>query len=332
MQGGLGHGIDSPCITVHPARAGQRLDVFVSQALGMSRRDASELIQSAAVQLLREGREPHTLTQKSFTVQTGMAFRVAVEKLTRALPDSSIPLDVLLETPEVVVVNKPAGLPSAAERNSSLASAASAALARFRELEGIGGNRYEPGLLHRLDTQTSGALLFARTCLAFEQIRKVWASDVQKRYLALSKILDPDLELAPGTEILVESDLTPHKTSPKRVSLAPGKRFKTRAKLVARSADRALFDVEVHAAYRHQIRIHLASRSLPLVGDAIYGPRDEHSPRHALHAYCVACCTREPTFWAVAPLPGDFIALLGPAFSGEAAKIVAEMRSKSKST
>lgn|GEM_PF-530288 len=305
---------------------GKRADAFVSRALNWSRRDVRELFERGAVTLQRPGRASYVLRQRAFLLPIDSELWVAPGELSSARPDPLTELQILLETPELIVANKPAGLPSAATRSSSSSSAASVLLSRYPELADVGHNRYEPGLLHRLDTFTSGVLVAARNVACFDRLRSLWATNVDKRYLALISMPN-HTELSPGAHVTFTSDLEPDPGSPKRVRSCPGHRFQTRATLLGRSGPRALFDVSVGSAYRHQIRVHFADHGWPLVGDVLYGSEETaQAPRHALHAYYVAC-NAPPEFRVTAALPEDFELTLGPELTLSAAEILDRSRS-----
>jgi 23S rRNA pseudouridine1911/1915/1917 synthase len=318
-------------LTVDASGHGQRLDVFLSSRLAISRRDAQELIKKKAVWICTSRGTKRPVGAKSYLLELGSLVEVDLSRLSRALPDPLVRFDVLLESADIVVVDKPAGLPSGAVRGSALGSVASGLLSKYPELEKVGENRYEPGLVHRLDTFTSGALVVARNQATFESLRKRWATEVTKCYLAVSARRGPMGDFPVGKEFIAKSDLGPHPKDASQVMLRPGERFWTRARIVGHSEEATLFDVSVSAAYRHQVRVHMAHLGAPLLGDATYGPKDSHAPRHALHAYYIAC-ENEPTFRVISPLPTDFRSLLGSSLSELAASILDTRRSSKANT
>jgi 23S rRNA pseudouridine1911/1915/1917 synthase len=252
-----------------------------------------------------------------------------------ALPDPEIPLDVRLETDAVVVVHKPAHLPSAPLRGGEKGTLANAIVARYPETASVGADPREPGLVHRLDTDTSGLVIVARTKAAYESLREALRDGlVDKRYLAL---------VAPGSGSgraasvaasgefaergTIEFPIAPHPKDKRRVFACVHARdvhrlkprdARTDYRIVRRfttedDEPRALVEATASRALRHQIRVHLASIGAPLVGDGLYGgPSAPELARHALHASRVAFPGNPvvPAFVVDAALPDDMAALV----------------------
>ena len=202
---------------------------------------------------------------------------------------------------------------------------ANAVIARYPETANVGFAQREPGLLHRLDTDTSGLVIVARTSEAFDRIRAASREGkVTKRYTAL-------VEGRVAAEGRVDYPLVPHRKDPKRVeAVTPHVRLRAgtktreahtryrpvRALRGPDGADYTLIEAEVETAFRHQVRVHLATVGHPLVADALYaGPSVEASLgllRHFLHAHEVTfphprdgSATR-----VVSPLPSDLASAL----------------------
>ena len=278
---------------VTPEDAGQRLDRWVAARAGVGRRRAraADAVTSGASVELELSRE-------------------------HAEPDPAAPLDVRLETPELVVVHKPAGQPTAPLRPDELGTLANALVARYPETAAIGRKPREPGLLHRLDTQTSGLLVACRTEPAFQRLaRALDAGELEKRYLAIAA----DSTLA--DEGTLDAALAPDPRRRGRVRAVGdeeqgyARSSLTRYRVVARRGSLVLVELGMTRGFRHQIRAHLASIGAPLVGDALYGgrPWPEHPERHALHASYVAWAgdTTLAGFAVEAGLPADMRELFG---------------------
>lgn len=288
----------------------------------LSRAQASRLC--GAGRVLVEGRPQ----AKSFQVQQGQAVEVHLESPAAAQPAPEMALHLILETKQLVVVDKPAGIPCGAVRGSEQGTLAGALLSRFPEMAEVGYGPLEPGLVHRIDNFTSGLVLAARSTESFEALRKALSEGkLEKRYLAL---VAPGI-LPPRGEI--DAPLCPDPRSKKRVRIDErGIAALSSFEVVARGSQSDLVVVAAHRAYRHQIRCHLASWGAPLLGDLLYGSADSRlSPRHALHAYYIKSAAEEVApFEAKSPLPEDLRSFL-PKDSGALDKLMSKPRSIAKS-
>jgi 23S rRNA pseudouridine1911/1915/1917 synthase len=178
-------------------------------------------------------------------------------------------------------------------------------------MQDIGYRTSEAGLLHRLDTHTSGLLLAARSREAFEELRRALRrGELEKRYYAVIKS-DPSFR-----DRTIDLNLEPHPKNRRKVAVArsAGKSAQTRIAVMQRGAHWTLLDVSVEHAYRHQIRAHLSHVGFPLAGDVLYGGTrlNELGHRHALHAHFIAApgCDKWPPFEATSPLPNELARLL----------------------
>ncbi len=194
-------------------------------------------------------------------------------------------LEILLETDGYVVVDKPAGVPSHPLKEGELGTLAGALLARYPEMRGVGYSNREPGILHRLDTDTSGLMIAARDQETFDELRRMLqAGEIEKRYLARCTGIVP----AP---ILIDAAIANDPRDRRKVRVCTDPReIKRLGALAARTEilsstpaeQGSLIEVRANNARRHQIRVHLASIGHPLLGDSLYGgPPHAH---HLLHA------------------------------------------------
>ena len=301
-------------LDAHDADDGCRVDKFLSERIeGVGRQKAAALCAAGSVRI--DGQR----AKKSALVSAGARVTVELDEPAFIAAEPELPLLVRLERPEFVVVNKPAGMPSAPLDMGERGTLCSALLARYPEMRGVGYRAREPGIVHRLDTQTSGLVLAARSTDAFTRLsHALELESLRKRYLAVvaPTPIDDSGEISRA--------LAPDSAHPERVRvLEPGElsgyaRHKvTRYRLQRVAAGRALLELSVGSAFRHQIRAHLAAIGHPIVGDAVYGgqPAPELLGRHALHASELSWPgdAMLAGFHVVEPLPPELAALLDTA-------------------
>jgi 23S rRNA pseudouridine1911/1915/1917 synthase len=262
--------------TVELEQSGQRLDRFLRHALPhVSRAGLREVFGRGQVRV-----NGHTAS-KGADVSAGD--RVEVSGLSAdpgPAPDSSVELHIVYEDSWLIAVDKPAGLPSHALRPGEHHTVVSGLLVRYPELQGVGYSALEPGLLHRLDNDTSGILLAARSEESFERLRAAHErGEFCKRYLALvAGHAKPEASRA-----FLRAD--------RRKVVVRGEPFSGARSIESRIVSSmnhgpfSLVCVEVALAARHQVRAHLAHLGHPIVGDPLYGgPSWTGLDRHFLHA------------------------------------------------
>jgi len=247
--------------------AGKRLDLFVGEALGLSRARVKRLFEEGAIRV--DGRS----AKKGQVVAAGQKVRVTVvEEDKRAVAaELEVPLRVLREDPALLFVDKPAQVPSHPLRPGETGTVANALIARYPECAAASEDDREGGLCHRLDVETSGVLLAARTRPAWEAMRKAFSEQqVDKRYWAL--VSGP---IADSGE--VDLPLRHHPRHADRVEPAleglPGREARSDFTVLGRSGDTSLVEVRIHTGVLHQVRAHLASIGASIVGDSLYGGR-----------------------------------------------------------
>jgi len=284
---------------------GQRLDRFVcTQRPALGRAAARRLIEAGQVRV--NGRR--AAAGQRLHAGDAIAFESASESVA-ALPDPDAPCVIRYEDAWLLCADKPAGMPSHPLRPGELGSLASALLARYPELAQVGHSPREPGIVHRLDTDTSGLLLAARDPQTFAALRALLtAGAIDKRYLALCAG-------RPAVPAQHEAWLSARGA---RVSVraAPfGSALRVRTELLAAEpvGEFSLLTVRVHLARRHQVRAHLAALGHPIAADALYGgPPLPDLRRHFLHAaelrfaHPHTCAALELS----APLPDDLRSIL----------------------
>jgi len=309
-------------LTVPAEDEGLRLDRFLAAAgRGWSRSQVARWIEAGLVS--RNGAP----TKPSHLVHSGDRIEVTVPAPTPSdLQPQEIPLDVLYEDGHLIAINKPPGLvihPAAGNPDGTLVNAL---LAHCRDLSGVGGVE-RPGIVHRLDKDTSGVLVAAKTDAAHRALSLAfrWRT-TEKRYLAV-------VYGAPKTdEGVVDAPIARHPSERKRMAVVPGGRAARTLWFVReRFAGAALVECRPVTGRTHQIRVHLAHAGHALIGDALYAGRQWRSiadqqlaarcrdfPRQALHAWRLTIqhpATGAPITFE-APLPADLEDLLAALRAG----------------
>ncbi|HYU94885.1 MAG TPA: RluA family pseudouridine synthase [Sphingomicrobium sp.] len=281
-------GIQTIEVRLEPAHAGWRLDRALAASIPtLSRERLKSLIRSGAV-------------DSGGTLLRDPALKVrGTENLQLAVPEpepahnepQDIPLRVVFEDEHLLVVDKPAGLvvhPAAGNRDGTLVNALLHHCGG--SLSGIGGVA-RPGIVHRIDKDTSGLLVVAKTDVAHEGLARQFAAhSIERRYLA---IVSGVPRTADGT---VDAPLARSAANRKKIAIVAGgrgKRAVTHWRRVSVLRDAALVECRLETGRTHQVRVHMASIGHPLVGDPVYGRagkthgkllKDLQFHRQALHA------------------------------------------------
>ncbi len=278
-----------------------RLDRFlVKQLPEYSRSRLQQLIRAGLVRLNGAISRPRQVVRSGDKVELT---EPPLEKI-ESQPEP-IPLDILFDDDDLIVINKPAGLvvhPGAGHRAGTLVNAL---LHHCTTLSGIGGKE-RPGIVHRLDKETSGCLVVAKSDAAHWELSKQFAErTVEKIYLAL---VAGKLRKTTG---VIEEKIGRHPVHRQRMSVAAsrGRAARTEYRVVGSGDQASLVECRLHSGRTHQIRVHLHHLGHPVLGDKVYGARSAKDfPRQMLHAWKLGF--RHPTTgeWKnfEAPLPNDF--------------------------
>jgi 23S rRNA pseudouridine1911/1915/1917 synthase len=272
----------------------ERLDRFLSDQLGFSRTQAARLIAGKRVSIEGKVARASRLLSRGETV----TLRLPESEPPRTLLPRAIPLTIIFEDEHLAVIDKPAGLvvhPAPGHWDDTLVNAL---VARGTTL--AGGAEGRPGIVHRLDRDTSGLMLVAKTDLAHRRLgAAIAARRVRRTYAALAW---GHLDSSP---LVIEAPVARHPRDRKRMAIvANGRAARTDAFVVARFDVVDLLRLELHTGRTHQIRVHLEHVGHPVVGDPIYsggGSRrisgvqrrnanrlGRATPRQALHAAALA--------------------------------------------
>ena len=282
-----------------------RLDQFMAKRLPeFSRSRLQQLIRDGFVRLNDSTSRPRQIVRGGDKIELT---EPPLEKI-EMLPEV-IPLEILFEDDDLIVINKSPGLvvhPGAGHREHTLVNAL---LNHCATLSGIGGKE-RPGIVHRLDKETSGCLVVAKNDVAHWELSKQFAArTVEKIYLAL---VAGKLRKPAGA---IEGKIGRHPVHRKQMSATTlrGRVAKTEYRVV-RSSDRAtLIECRLHSGRTHQIRVHLHHLGHAVLGDKIYAPRlAKDFPRQMLHAWKLGFRHPRTQEWKSfeAPVPDDFAAAI----------------------
>jgi 23S rRNA pseudouridine1911/1915/1917 synthase len=261
---------------------GTRIDKYIAEKV-------PQLSRSFVQKLLRDGQVTVNgqVPKASYRVEVGdmLQVRVPPPVLSEARAED-IPLDVVFEDTDIIVVDKPAGMvvhPAHGHRSGTLVNAL---LAHCPDLAGIGGE-LRPGIVHRLDKDTSGLIVVAKNDAAHRHLQRQFRQRlVDKTYLGLA---EGRLASASG---VIDGPIGRDPRHRKRMAVVArgGREARTEFSVVEYFAQHTLLEVKPVTGRTHQIRIHLASIGHPLVGDRVYGYRKQRLPlrRHFLHAASLA--------------------------------------------
>jgi len=288
-------------LTVSSEQARQRLDRVLAEALpAFSRARLQTLIRDGFVSLNGKPPRPRDL------VRTGDMVELREPELEKveAQPEQ-IKLDVIFEDDDLLVLNKPAGIvmhPGAGHQAHTLVNAL---LAHCQNLSGIGGKE-RPGIVHRLDKETSGALVVAKNDATHRDLSSQFAArTMTKIYLALVA------GILRKTSGVIDKAIARHPVHRQRMSIArrQGRSAKTEYRVLRPGDEISLVECILHSGRTHQIRVHLHHLGHPVLGDKLYGgKRAGDYPRQMLHAWKLAF--RHPRsgdeMSFEAPVPRDF--------------------------
>ena len=246
---------------------GQRLDKPLAEASGLSRERVKALIGEGAVTVAGE-----RLSHSSAKATEGAEFAIVVPPAAEAAAKAQeIPLNVVFEDEHLIVVDKPAGLvvhPAAGNPDGTLVNALLHHCAG--QLSGIGGVA-RPGIVHRIDKDTSGLLVVAKSDAAHEGLAKQFADhSIERAYLALVNG-HPNPREATIRAKIGRSDANRKKMAVLPETAKRGKNATTHYKSLRLLEDCALVECRLETGRTHQVRVHLASIGHALLGDPVYG-------------------------------------------------------------
>lgn len=238
------------------------------------------------------------VTENKFSVTSGNEIRYAYAE-AKPVPATGMHIPILFENDDILIVDKPPGLPVHPAPGYAGTTLIGELLALYPELRSVGEDPLRPGIVHRLDKDTSGAMLVAKTQRAFDHLKDAFAlRRVKKEYLALvcgrldqkHGVLDDPIGRHPTDFRKMATSAS--KEPPKDLKAAITEFF-TEGYYAGQGPavdEYTLIRVKLHTGRTHQIRVHLAALGFPIVGDPLYGKPQCRIPevtRQFLHARCI---------------------------------------------
>ena len=301
-------------IVIDEKNEGSRIDKFLAKEFfSYSRREIAHFIKDGSITINTQRVKP------SYSLKAGDGIAVNLpEKSEELFRNDEIDLDVLYGDVNIIVVNKPAGIqvhPSHTEQKRTLVNAL---VARFGEIiavgDGGGTAAVRPGVVHRLDKDTSGVMVFARNQESFDALKAAFKSrQVSKKYLAITYGVPRD------RQGIIQEALA--KSSNYKKQIIANKKTKTIVReavtdyrVIKEAGGCSLIEALPKTGRMHQIRVHLAYLGHPIMGDKIYGKRQiltqkypAVTERQMLHASKLEFRLFGEDFSFCAPLPEDFV-------------------------
>jgi len=300
-------------IEISPDQAGLRLDQAVADANSqLSRSRAASLISQGLILVNDRCKRAGYRVKPTDLIEGDIPS--PDQRDQAALLPESLPLNVIYEDDYLLMVDKPAGLVVHPGAGNAAGTLVNRLIAHHPVFSEPGWDSTRPGIVHRLDKDTSGLMVIAKTTNSLEFLQKEFKQRrVEKHYLALvrgKKILDSGV---------IERAIGRHPHDRKRMAVLEdtGRYAKTRFSVVKRFCAGALMDVRLYTGRTHQIRVHFYDQGMPLFGDCIYQERryrkkDPMAPRQMLHSWSLSF--RHPysgvRLHFEAPMPEDFKILL----------------------
>lgn len=303
-------------IIINKNNSGIRLDKFLVKeffSLGMTRGEIIRNIKSGNILVNNKKVKPGYVLRPGDAISS--KFKVKSEKL---IPNRNIKIKIIYQDKNIIAVNKPAGVQVHPDSKEKFNTVANWLVAKFPEIKNIhDDSKYaylRPGIVHRLDKETSGVMVVARNMKAFQELKNLFKEHkVEKKYLAL---VYGKLENKKG---IIEKPIARAATYKKQV--IAGRKTKTKIreaithyKVLKEFKDYSVLEVTPKTGRMHQIRIHLFSIGHPIVGDKIYKTKRRAIPqgvaRQLLHAKSLSFRLLGKQYNFQADLPEDFSSYL----------------------
>jgi 23S rRNA pseudouridine1911/1915/1917 synthase len=271
-------------IIVKPGSSRERIDIFLSREIGLSRSQTDKLIRTGQIKLNNGSAKP----SYKIKVNDRIVVNIPPAKELSAKPED-IPLDIVFEDKDIIVINKPPGIvvhPAAGNPGGTLVNAL---LHHCKDMSGIGGF-VRPGVVHRLDKDTSGLMVFAKNDAAHLNISaQIKNREVRKTYVAL---VHGEIKDDSG---LIDAPIGRHPVHRKKMAVITAPSMKKREALTyykvlkrfsGEQGKFTLVELDLKTGRTHQIRVHLSHLGHPVVGDRTYSKKKDmtEAGRQLLHA------------------------------------------------
>jgi 23S rRNA pseudouridine1911/1915/1917 synthase len=300
-------------IIITAENAGMRIDKFLIQEVFFNlEKTRGEIIRSIKNgDILVNGK----IVKPSYALKAGEEIKINIQKeKTEVAPNKNSKLEIIYQDKNIIVINKLAGMsvhPNDSEKENTLVNALVAAFPEIKNVHDDSGDAWmRPGIVHRLDKDTSGALVVARNKKTFNELKRKFADrEMEKNYVALVYGHLPKKSGAVDAPIARSASFKKQKIAKGKIK-GTARPAVTEYKLLKRYADFDLVEVLPKTGRMHQIRVHLAHLGNPIVGDAKYTRKNLTVPigitRQLLHAQKLKFELFGKFFAFEAPLPEDF--------------------------
>lgn len=263
------------------APAGERLDVAIAQALALSRTAAKDLVDEGMVTL--DGRP---VGKPSTKLRGGEIVSLVIPPARPSLVEAEdLAVTIIYEDDDLAAIDKPPGLvahPTATVRTGTVVNALLGRMELSKEdVYDPHRDDYRPGIVHRLDKDTSGVMVVAKHDDAHRALADAFKKRLTvKEYVAIGVGDLPD-------EVVVDAPIGRHPVNRQTMTVGGGnpKNASTTVRVLARAPGHVLVKATPRSGRTHQIRVHLAHLGAPILGDAVYGRTSAAIPRQALHAF-----------------------------------------------
>ena len=282
---------------------GKRLDIFLQSMLEeMSRAGVQKLIEDGLVKV--NGKD----IKKAGTKLKGneiVEVKIPEEEEVPELKPENIPIDIVYEDEYIAVINKTSNMTVHPAQNIYTGTLVNALLYHFKSLSNINEDNIRPGIVHRLDKDTSGLIIIAKTNEAHEKLVEMFQSkNMKKTYIAICK--GNFSQKSGRIENLIGRD--PYERKRMAVVETNGKPAITNYEVIDEVQDFSLMKVNIETGRTHQIRVHMKFLNHPILGDSTYGSPSKLAERQMLHAYMLEFIhpVTKKSIKVKGKLPGDF--------------------------